>query len=73
MTRAGLLSAYRRHYNPSLARLFDASGCPVEATGSGTVVYDDQGRGYLDFSGGHGVFAVGHGNDVVRAAVLEQL
>jgi putrescine aminotransferase len=71
--RERLLGAYRSHYNPSLARMFDAYGAPVELAGSGAVIQDEEGGEYLDFSGGHGVFGVGHGNGAVREAVLEQL
>ncbi|HEX8052775.1 MAG TPA: aminotransferase class III-fold pyridoxal phosphate-dependent enzyme [Thermoleophilaceae bacterium] len=71
--RDRLLGAYRSHYNPSLARMFDAYGAPVELAGSGAVLQDEEGCEYLDFSGGHGVFGVGHGNGAVRAAVLDQL
>jgi putrescine aminotransferase len=71
--RDRLLGAYASHYNPSLARLFEAYGAPVELGGSGTVIQDEDGCEYLDFSGGHGVFGIGHGNGAVRAAVLEQL
>lgn len=73
MTRERLLWAYKRHYNPSLARMFDVYGAPVEASGSGSLIHDENGSAYLDFSGGHGVFGVGHGNETVRAAVLDQL
>jgi putrescine aminotransferase len=73
MTRAGLLRAYRAHYNPSLARMFAASGTPVEASGHASKVRDSDGREYLDFAAGHGVFAVGYSNPHIREAVLAQL
>jgi putrescine aminotransferase len=73
MRRERLLRAYRAHYNPSLARLFAASGTPVEAAARGTTVVDAEGREYLDFAAGHGVFGVGYANEHVRAAVLDQL
>ena len=66
--RRELLALYARHYNPALARMFDAAECPVEAGGEGCTLYDEEGRGYLDFAGGYGVFAVGHDHPRVRAA-----
>lgn len=73
MNRRELLDIYDRHYNPTLARLFDVAGCPVEATASGVRVMDECGRSYLDFGGGYGVFSVGHLNAQVQAAAQEQL
>jgi acetylornithine/succinyldiaminopimelate/putrescine aminotransferase len=40
--------------------------------GSGAVVWDDAGREYLDFYGGHCVVATGHSHPKVVAAVAEQ-
>lgn len=73
MTRDRLLTAYKRCYNPSLARQFRASDSPIEEFASGPTVFDDEGRAYLDFACAHGVFGVGHGNADVRAALLAQL
>jgi putrescine aminotransferase len=68
-----VLRAYRRHYNPSLARLFEASHCPVEIAGRDQTVVDSDGIAYLDFAAGHGVFGVGYCNPAVQAAVQQQL
>lgn len=40
--------------------------------GDGAVVYDDQGKEYIDLSGGYGVAIVGHSNPAVAAAISEQ-
>ena len=40
--------------------------------GSGTVLWDDQGKRYLDFLAGIGVTSLGHANPVVAEAVAEQ-
>jgi putrescine aminotransferase len=73
MDRAQIIDVYDRHYNPSLALLFDLARCPIEARSEGVRVYDDAGNAYLDFTAGYGVFSVGHSNPQVRAAVLAQL
>ncbi len=39
----------------------------------GTTVWDHEGKAYLDFAGGYGVFTVGHRHPRVVAAVTEQL
>jgi predicted acetylornithine/succinylornithine family transaminase len=44
----------------------------VLVRGEGTTVWDDEGREYLDFSGGWAVNNVGHANPVVAEAVAEQ-
>ena len=41
-------------------------------SGSGEVVRDDAGRGYLDFYGGHCVVAAGHSHPKVAAAIAAQ-
>ena len=64
---------YERHYNPTLALLFDMAKCPIEARANGAYVYDDKGDAYLDFAAGYGVFSVGHANPRVQEAMLQQL
>jgi acetylornithine/N-succinyldiaminopimelate aminotransferase len=45
---------------------------PVFVRGSGTVLFDDQGRRYLDFIGGLAVVSLGHAHPEVAAAVAAQ-
>jgi len=45
---------------------------PVFVSGSGTELWDDQGRRYLDFIGGLAVTSLGHAHPAVAAAVGEQ-
>jgi len=71
--RAALLRTYRRSYNPALAKLFSVAGVPIEDHGYGTRLFDEDGRGYLDFSAGYGVFGIGHLNPVVQQAAQHQL
>ena len=40
--------------------------------GSGSIVWDDQGREYLDFVAGIAVCSLGHCNELVTKAVCEQ-
>lgn len=64
---------YRRFINPPLARLMKLSGSPVEVRASGTTIVDHEGKTYLDFAGGYGVFTLGHSHPRVVAAVKAQL
>jgi putrescine aminotransferase len=73
MNRQEIMRAYADNFNPTLALLFELAKCPVEATSKGVHVYDEAGDTYLDFAAGYGVFSVGHRNESVQAAVLQQL
>jgi putrescine aminotransferase len=65
---------YREFISPDLARLLRLTGFGnLEMRTEGCSVYDQQGRRYLDFSGGYGVFSLGHRHPRVVAAVKDQL
>jgi len=64
---------YRDYVNPPLARVMKLSGSPVEVSAQGTTIVDHNGKGYLDFAGGYGVFTLGHRHPRVIAAVRAQL
>ena len=64
---------YREFVNPPLARVMKLSGSPVEVTGDGVEVVDHNGKRYLDFAGGYGVFTLGYRHPRVVAAVRAQL
>jgi putrescine aminotransferase len=64
---------YRRFLNPPLARVMKISGSPVEVRAEGCTITDHNGKTYLDFAGGYGVFTLGHRHPRVVAAVREQL
>ncbi len=65
---------YRDFISPDLARLIKFSGYgTVESKASGSVVTDVLGRDFLDFSGGYGVFSLGHTHPKVVAKVQEQV
>ncbi|MDE2483589.1 MAG: aspartate aminotransferase family protein [bacterium] len=64
---------YKRYLNPPLARVMKLSGSPVEVRAQGTTIWDQQGKAYLDFAGGYGVFTLGHSHPRVIAAVREQM
>lgn len=70
---ATLLAIYRKHYNRSLATMFAAARCPVETSAVGHHIIDENGRRYLDFSAGYGVFALGHLDPDVHRAAQDQL
>ena len=64
---------YKNFINPPLARVMKISGSPVEVRASGTTIWDQNGKAYLDFAGGYGVFTLGHSHPRVVAAVREQM
>jgi len=64
---------YKSFVNPPLARIMKLSGSPVEVRALGSTIWDQNGKAYLDFAGGYGVFTLGHSHPRVIAAVREQL
>jgi putrescine aminotransferase len=64
---------YKRYVNPPLARVMKIAGSPVEVRASGCEIFDQNGKAYLDFAGGYGVFTLGHSHPRVLAAVREQM
>ncbi|HTX57655.1 MAG TPA: aminotransferase class III-fold pyridoxal phosphate-dependent enzyme, partial [Candidatus Acidoferrales bacterium] len=64
---------YKDYVNPPLARVMKLSGSPVEVRARGTTIWDQNGKAYLDFAGGYGVFTLGHSHPRVVAAVQEQM
>jgi putrescine aminotransferase len=64
---------YKNFINPPLARVMKLSGSPVEVRASGTTIWDQNGKAYLDFAGGYGVFTLGHSHPRVIAAVKDQM
>lgn len=64
---------YAEHVNPYLAKLMNFAGFGVEVRAEGCRMWDEEGREYLDFLGGYGVFSLGHRHPRVVAAVKEQL
>ena len=70
---AATYERYRRYVNPTLARVMKLSGSVVETEAEGMTIWDHQGKPYLDFAGGYGVFSLGHRHPRVVAAVRAQL
>jgi putrescine aminotransferase len=64
---------YKEFINPPLARVMKLSGSPVEVRARGTTIWDQNGKAYLDFAGGYGVFTLGHSHPRVIAAVKAQM
>lgn len=64
---------YKQFVNPPLARVMKISGSPVEVRASGATIWDQNGKAYLDFAGGYGVFTLGYSHPRVVAAVRAQL
>ncbi|GAC1305411.1 MAG: aspartate aminotransferase family protein [Vulcanimicrobiaceae bacterium] len=64
---------YKSFVNPPLARVMKLSGSPVEVRALGSTIWDQDGKPYLDFAGGYGVFTLGHSHPRVVAAVRAQL
>jgi putrescine aminotransferase len=66
-------AAYKDYINPPLARFMKLAGATVETESRGVRIYDENGKSYLDFCGGYGVFTLGYMHPKVVAAVREQL
>jgi putrescine aminotransferase len=64
---------YRDYVNPPLARVMKLSGSPVEVSADGASITDHNGKTYLDFAGGYGVFTLGYRHPRVVEAVRAQL
>lgn len=64
---------YKKYLNPPLARVMRVSGSPVETRALGATIWDQNGKAYLDFAGGYGVFTLGHSHPRVLAAVRAQM
>ena len=74
MSLAEVTRCYKEYISADLARLLRLTGFgAMEVKGEGCWVYDQQGKRYLDFSGGYGVFSLGHRHPKVIAAVKDQL
>lgn len=69
-----VIDLYEKHLNPALTRLLRLMGLDmVENAGKGCWIFTEEGRAFLDFLGGYGVFSLGHCHPRVVAAVKEQL
>lgn len=64
---------YKQYVNPPLARVMKLSGSPIEVRAQGSTIWDQNGKAYLDFAGGYGVFTLGHSHPKVIAAVKTQM
>lgn len=64
---------YKNYVNPPLARVMKVSGSPVEVRAQGCTIWDHNGKAYLDFAGGYGVFTLGHSHPKVIEAVKAQM
>lgn len=70
---AEVVGKYSDYINPYLARLMNFAGFGVEVQAEGCIMRDHEGREFLDFLGGYGVFSLGHRHPRVVAAVKDQL
>jgi len=71
---AEVMQQYHDHVNAGLAALFKFMGFEaVEWRAQGSLIYDTEGRDYLDLLAGFGTLALGHRPPAVVAAVKDQL
>jgi putrescine aminotransferase len=70
---AEVFENYKQFVNPPLARVMKLSGSPVEVRARGCTIWDQNGKAYLDFAGGYGVFTLGHSHPRVLDAVRAQM
>ena len=67
-------SLYSRNINPQLVRVLRSIGFDrFYERGEGAYLYDDEGRRYLDFLAGFGVFALGRAHPVVKRALHDAI
>jgi len=71
--RERVVAEYAAHVNPYLAKLMQFAGFGVEVEAEGMYITDQDGRRYLDFLGGYGVFSFGHRPARIVEAVKAQL
>ncbi len=65
---------HARHVNPQMARVLKTIGFDrFYVRGEGCYLFDAEGRRYLDFLAGFGVFALGRGHPAVTRALHEAL
>ena len=65
---------YARHINPQLVRVLRSIGFDrFYERGEGAYLYDADGRRYLDFLSGFGVFALGRSHPVLKRALHEAI
>lgn len=68
------ISKYEKYINPAQAKLFRFMGlASVEGHAEGWTITDSDGKQFIDCLGGYGMFALGHRNPVVIAAVEAEL
>ncbi len=61
------LSLHAAHINPQFAKVLKTIGFDKEfRNGEGPYVYDTEGRRYLDFLSGYGVFSLGRNHPVIK-------
>lgn len=68
-----VVGKYADFINPYLARLMNFAGFGVEVQAEGCILRDHEGREFLDFLGGYGVYSLGHRHPKVIQAVKNQL
>ena len=72
--RAEHADLYARNVNPQLVKVLRSIGFErTYVRGEGAYLYDDDGRQYLDFLSGFGVFGLGRSHPVVRKALHEAI
>lgn len=68
------IQKYEKYINPAQAKLFRFMGlASIEGHAEGWTITDSEGRSFTDFLGGYGMFALGHRNPAVVAAVEQEL
>jgi ornithine--oxo-acid transaminase len=71
---ADAMALNQRHLNPQLGRILRTLGFDREwAEGRGAYLIDRQGREYLDFLSGYGVFSLGRGHPYVKEQLTRVL
>lgn len=70
LNKTGSKDLYREYINPELSGLFEMLDMHKNfVRAEGTVVWDDEGNEYLDFTAGFGSLNLGHNHPAIRQAV----
>lgn len=72
MDRLDVIDICDKHWNPTASVLYRMANRTIEEEARGSWIYDEDGKKFLDFACSYGVFIVGHGNEVVREAAIQQ-
>lgn len=73
MNAEQMIDVLEKNWHPIMGTLYKLGRKTVEDHSQDLTVYDESGRGFMDFSTMHGVFSVGHSNKLMQEALQKGL